>query len=99
MKHLIEYTAAPTADKFREVDAAELGEIIREIRVAEASASAAGGVYYDDWQVDIGAATRAAELMDAFGERIFVARDEDGFYFAHEPRKVSEVKARGEEHL
>lgn len=57
--------------------------------MAEASASAAGGYYYDNWLVDIGAATRAAELQDAFGEHIFVARDEDGFYFAHEAQEVS----------
>jgi len=86
MQHVIEYNAAPAADRFREVDAAELGEIIREIRQAEASASAAGDGYYDAWHVDIDAATLAAELQDAFGELIFVARDEDGYYFAHEAR-------------
>lgn len=85
MQHVIEYNAAPAADKFREIDADELVEIIREMRVAEKSARQTEAAY-DTWQTDIAAATRAAELQDAFGERIFVARDEDGYYFAHETR-------------
>lgn len=85
MQHVIEYNAAPAADKFREIDADELAEIIREIRVAEESARQTEWSY-DAWQTDIAAATRAAELQDAFGELIFVARDEDGYYFAHEAR-------------
>lgn len=83
LQNVIEYNAAPTADKFREIDAAELAEIIREIRVNETSARQTEWAY-DAWQIDIAAATRAAELQDAFGSRIFVARDEDGYYFAHE---------------
>lgn len=77
--------AAPAADKFREIDSAELADIIREIRVNETSARQTEWAY-DAWQIDIAAATRAAELQDAFNERIFVARDEDGYYFAHEAR-------------
>ena len=82
MKNVTEYTAAPDADKFREVDAAELVEIIREIRDSEHTATTDWS--RDAWETDIDASTRAAELMDAFAHRVFVARDEDGYYFATE---------------
>jgi hypothetical protein len=83
MKNVTEYTAAPDADKFREVDAAELGEIINEIRCLEHTATTDWS--RDGWETDIDASTRAAELMDAFAHRVFVAQDEDGYYFATEP--------------
>ena len=83
MKNVTEYTAAPDADKFREVDAAELVEIIREIRDSEHTATTEWA--RDGWETDIAASTRAAELMDDLGHRVFVAQDEDGYYFATEP--------------
>lgn len=83
MKNVTEYTAAPEFDKFREVDAAELAEIIREIRDSEHTATTEWA--RDGWETDIAASTRAAELMDDFGHRVFVAQDEDGYYFATEP--------------
>lgn len=87
MQHVIDYNAAPTADAFREIDAAELAAIIRDMRVAENSARQTEWSY-DAWQTDIAAATRAAELHDSEGARIFVARDEDGVYFAWKPREA-----------
>lgn len=87
MKHIIDYTSAPAEDRFREIDQTELAAIIREIRGSEDSARVAGGWYYDAWQTDIDAATRAAEIQDSEGARIFVARDEDGYYFASEQRR------------
>ena len=86
MKNVTEYTAAPDADKFREVDAAELAEIIREIRASEHTATTEWA--RDGWETDIAASTRAAELMDDFGHRVFVAQDEDGYYFATEPKMI-----------
>jgi formylmethanofuran dehydrogenase subunit E len=83
MKNVTEYSAAPDTSKFREIDTIELAEIIREIRSSEDSAMATEWSR-DAWQTDIDAATRAAELMDAFGHRVFVAQDEDGYYFATE---------------
>ena len=87
MKNVTEYTAAPEFDKFREVDAAELAEIIREIRDSEHTATTEWA--RDGWETDIAASTRAAELMD--GHRVFVAQDEDGYYFATEPRSVEMI--------
>ena len=81
MKNVTEYNAAPEFDKFREVDAAELAEIIREIRDSEHTATTEWA--RDGWETDIAASTRAAELMD--GHRVFVAQDEEGYYFATEP--------------
>jgi hypothetical protein len=94
MKNVKEYNAAPDASKFREVDSSDLAEIIREIRSSEDSAMA-NDWSRDAWQTDIDAATRAAELMDAFGHRVFVAQDEDGYYFATEEsdRNESRIEA------
>ena len=83
MKNVTEYNAAPEFDKFREVDAAELAEIIRDIRASEHTATTEWA--RDGWETDIAASNRAAELMDDFGHRVFVAQDEDGSYFATEP--------------
>lgn len=80
MKNVREYNAAPDASKFHEVDAAELAEIINEIRSLEHTATTDGA--RANWETDIDAATEAAELMDAFGHRVYVAQDEDGYYFA-----------------
>ena len=88
MKNVTEYNAAPEFDKFREVDAAELAEIIREIRASEHTATTEWS--RDGWETDIAASTRAAELMDEVGHRVFVAQDEDGYYFATEPTTESE---------
>lgn len=82
MKNVREYNAAPDASKFHEVDAAALAEIIREIRSLEHTATTEWA--RDGWETDIDASTRAAELMDSFGHRVYVAQDEDGYYFATE---------------
>jgi hypothetical protein len=82
MKNLVEYSAAPDALEFREVDATELAEIIRVIRSLEHTATTEGA--RDGWELDINASTCAAELMDAFGHLVFVAQDQDGYYFATE---------------
>lgn len=81
MKHVIPYEAPPDADRFYEVNSTELGEIIRKIRQSEELARQTEWAY-DVWQCDINAATLAAEKQDAFGATVWVAQDEDGWYFA-----------------
>ena len=87
MTNVTDYRSAPDATKFREIDSAELAEIIREIRISEHTATTDWA--QDAWNTDIGAATRAAELMDALGHRVFVAQDDDGYYFATEEASAS----------
>jgi hypothetical protein len=82
MKNVTEYNATPDIDKFHEVDARGLAEIIHEIRLSEHTTTTDWA--RSGWELDIDAATRAAELMDAFGHRVFVAQDDDGYYFATE---------------
>lgn len=75
MTHLIAYNAPPTPEHFCEIEAKELAAIIHELRHCTRDARE------EDLNADIDAASRAAEL-DSKGARIFVARDEDGYYFA-----------------
>lgn len=74
MKTLANYNAAPAPEKFRAVDLCELAEI-----AAELDAAGAAGDTVADRDAEIASLAIAAQ---ALGATIFVARDEDGYFFA-----------------
>lgn len=82
MVHLIPYTAAPDDSCFRAVSIADLEEILALIDDSERSSSDtewATAAY----ECDREACTKALELARA-GQTVFIAQDDDGYYFAIE---------------
>ncbi len=74
MKTLANYAAPPAPERFREIDLAELGEI-----AAELDAAGAAGDTVADRDAEIASLAIAVQSL---GNAVFVARDEDGYYFA-----------------
>lgn len=79
---LTDYQSAPSADKFAIPDIATLESISADINEHE-STSTATEWSRSSWECDREACTSALALARA-GQKVFVAQDEDGYYFATE---------------
>lgn len=82
LSHLTDYRAAPEADSFRAASIAELQAISQEIDESE-HASLATKWAESAWECDRECCTKALELAHA-GRTVFIAQDDDGYYFATE---------------
>jgi hypothetical protein len=81
LRMLVGYGAPPEDRHFREIGPKDLAIILTEIRESEKTATTDWAK--DAWDTDMEAATRAANLLNE-GKRVFVAQDEDGYYFARQ---------------
>lgn len=79
---LTDYQSAPPADRFGVSDIAALEAISADINGHE-STSHATAWSRAAWECDHEACTKALALARA-GRKVFVAQDEDGYYFATE---------------
>lgn len=77
-----DYAAAPAASAFHTADATELEEVSQQINDSEQSSLQTEWARAA-WELDRECCNRAQELIHA-GHTVFVAQDEDGFYFATE---------------